>query len=351
MNSLKKLSLTLLVIVIFGNIAHAQDSTKTKRVKVLPVPTFGYEPETRFHFGAVCLFTLDLYQDSLTRVSNAKIEFNYTLRRQIILEMGWNYFFKHEKWFTDGLIHVSKYPDFYYGIGTNSTEEDKLLFESNRALFDVGLYKKLRGKLFAGAEVKYFNYSDISTEELNPHSELQDAWNVGLSGTVFYDTRNNLLSSSEGTFLKFNLGYNFGTNHYVNAKVDARKYFTFKHNFVLASRFYNSFIFGTPNFYDYSILGGDKFVRGYFNGKFRDNHLSTLQAELRTPRWWRLGLAFIAGASSIYNNSNILNEIKPNYGLGLRFLMDKKDNINLRLDFVKGNEGNNGFYISFGESF
>lgn len=324
---------------------------KNKRVKILPAPTLGYEPETQFHFGAVCLFTLNFYQDSLTRVSNAKVEFNYTTRNQIIFETEWNYFFREEKWFTDGLIHISKYPDFYYGIGSDVQEEDKLLYESNRYVFDIGAYRNLKGKLFAGSELKYFNYQNITTDSINLFSELSDAWDIGLSGTIFYDTRNNLLNSSKGSFLKLNLGYNYGTNNYVNAKLDLRKYFTFKHDFVLATRFYNSFIFGTPNFYDYSVLGGDDYVRGYFYGKYRDNNLSTIQAELRTPLLWRVGLAFISGVSTIYNNINFRTDLKPNYGLGLRFLMDKKDRVNLRFDYVLGNENNNGFYISFGESF
>lgn len=325
--------------------------TKSKKIKILPVPAFGYEPETKFHFGAVSLFTLDLYQDSITRLSNAKIEFNYTLRNQIIFETEWNYFFREEKWFSDGLIHFAKYPDFYFGIGTDVTENNKVLYESNRMILDFGLYRNIVDKLFLGGEIKYSNYSNVSTTNPNTFLELTDAWSLGLSSTIFYDSRNNLLNASEGALFKLNVGYNVGTNNYAIAKVDLRKYFTFKNNFVLASRLYNSFVIGTPNFYDYSILGGDQFVRGYFFGKFRDNNLSTLQAEIRTPRLWRVGLAFITGVSTIYNKTNFVKDLKPNNGIGIRFLADKRDNVNLRFDYVLGNRDNSGFYISFGESF
>jgi hypothetical protein len=325
--------------------------TKPKRIKILPFPTLGSEPETKFHFGAVSLFIINLFQDSLTRVSNAKVEFNYTLRNQIILESQWNYFFKEEKWFSDGVIHISKYPDFYYGIGSNASEEDKVLYESNRMIFDVGLYRRMKDQLFLGGEIKYVKYNNISTADINPYPELKDSRNIGLSSSLFHDSRNNLLNTTKGALLKLNIGYNWGTNNYLNAKIDLRKYVTFKNDFVLASRVYNSFIFNTPNFYDYSILGGDEYVRGYFYGKFRDNNLSTIQTEVRTPLIWRLGLAFITGISSIYQDTNITDDIKPNYGIGLRFLVDQKDNVNLRFDYVLGNENNSGFYISFGESF
>ena len=325
--------------------------TKSKKVKILPVPSFGYEPETTTHIGAVTLFTLDLYQDSLTRVSNAKIEFNYTFRNQIILETQWNYFFKHEKWFTDGNIVLSKYPDFYYGIGPSTPNDNKILFETNRFIFDVGLYKNLGNQLFLGGGIRYLNYFDLSTDSTNPYNELKDSKNLGLTSSIFFDSRNNLLNSSKGTYSKMEVGVNVGSNTYYIVKLDLRKYYTFKTNIVLAGRFYNRLVFNTPNFYDYSILGGDKYVRGYFYGRYRDLYLSTLQAELRTPYWWRLGLAFISGGSMLFNNNNGIDVIRPNYGMGLRFLVDKKDQVNLRFDYVLGNENNNGFYISFGESF
>lgn len=93
----------------------AQDTLKQKKIKILPVPTFGYTPETRTYIGAVTLFTFDLYPDTTTRTSNAKFEVSYTWNKQLIIETGWNYFFKNEKYFTRGLLHYSKYPDQYYG--------------------------------------------------------------------------------------------------------------------------------------------------------------------------------------------------------------------------------------------
>lgn len=343
----------LSIVLVENSFSQKSDSLniKPKKIKILPVPAFGYEPETKFHFGAVSLFTLDLYQDSITRSSNAKVELNFTTRGQIIVESEWNYFFKEEKWFSDGLIHFAKYPDFYYGIGTDVTESDQILYESNRTILDFGLYKNIVNKLFVGGKIKYSNYSNIATTDSNPYQELKDSWGLGLSSSVFYDTRNNLLNSTKGSLYKIDLGYTFGTNNYTNAKIDLRKYYTLKHNFVLACRLYNSFVIGTPNFYDYSVLGGDNYVRGYFFGKYRDHNLSTIQTEIRTPLYWRLGLAFISGASTVYNSTNFAKDIKPNYGLGLRFLADKKDNINLRFDYVLGDNNNSGFYIGFGESF
>lgn len=101
------LSLTVFSL-IYATAGYAQDTdTSTKqppKIKVLPVPAFGHSPETSTYIGAVCLFTLDFYRDTLTRISNAKLEFNYTWRKQMIFEAGWNYFFREEKWYTQGTI-------------------------------------------------------------------------------------------------------------------------------------------------------------------------------------------------------------------------------------------------------
>ena len=52
-------------------------------------------------------------KDSITRSSNAKIEFSYTWVKQIIVDVEWNYLFQAEKWFTNGKLHMSKYPNFW----------------------------------------------------------------------------------------------------------------------------------------------------------------------------------------------------------------------------------------------
>lgn len=328
------------------------DSIKTKKVKVLPLPTFGYEPETKTQAGVVCLFALDFFEDSLTRQSNAKIEADYTWRHQLVLEAEWNYFSLQEKWFSDGQFHISIYPDCYFGIGGNTSLDDKLIFSTNRLKLDFSLYRNLGNQVFVGGGLRHFNFTKLSSDSLNSFNELHDASNLGFKFAMFKDTRNNLLNATKGVYALADVEYNLSQSDYWKFNIDLRKYFENDKGFSLSTRWLNTLTVNTPNFYDYSILGGDEFVRGYFYGRYRDKNLSTLQAEIRTPHIARFGLAAIGGVSSLYNNVNtITNIIRPNYGIGLRFLMDKEDRINLRFDYVKGANDNDGFYISFGESF
>ena len=335
---------------------NAADSTKVRKVKILPVPAFGYAPETRYYVGAVSLFTIDAYQDSLTRKSTAKVEFNYTWNKQIILESEINYFFKEEKWFLGSTMHYSKYPDRYYGIGAQSLDSDEVLFQSNRLKLDIELSRQIRPKVFLGGGIRYFNYSNIGTfsDTVVLQSELRSLSNIELKVDLFKDDRDRILTPTLGSFYKLTVGLNYANAFYLHILADARKYYSFgkNKNHVIAARFLQTSVAGNAPFYDLAILGGDRIARGYFYGRFRDQHLSTLQAEYRSPYLWRFGLAAFGGTSLLYGTGNLTSEsVKPNVGVGLRFLVDKNDRTNLRFDYAIGRDGQSGFYVSFGESF
>jgi len=333
---------------------NTKDTVKTKRLKVLPVPAFGYSPETRINGGAVALFTFNLGKDSLTRTSNAKIKFTYTQNKQIVLESEWTCFLKEEKWVTKGEIHYSKYPDLYYGIGYNTPDTNKLRFSSNRINFMSNLLKNVGDKLFAGVILKYYDYRDLSfASPLPAYYELKKTATTGIGLALLKDKRDNILTPTQNYYFNFNGIYNFSTINYIKFTIDARHYKTWKDKYTLASRFFQEVTLGTPAFYDYAFLGGDKYVRGYYYGRYRDNNFSSIQTELRAHIIWRIGLTAFGGLSDIYHNAQDFNiyHTKYNYGFGFRFLVDKSEHTNLRMDYAIGHDGNTGFYVSFGESF
>lgn len=344
----------LFVLIALGSFVLSNVFAKDddKKIKILPVPTFGYSPETGTYIGAVSLFTIDLYQDSNTRTSNAKAEVNYTWRKQIILEIEWNYFFREEKWFTKGRLHVSKFPDRYWGIGATTPDENEYLYNSDRVIAEGHALKKIGDNLFFGPGCKYITYRNINPENEIQFPELKDNTSVGGGLSLLKDSRDNILTPSKGFYYNAYGGYVFTKEQYAEVSLDLRYYLT-RYNITWASRFYNDFNFSSAPFYDLAILGGDKYVRGFYYGRYRDNHLSTLQTELRSIFIWRFGAAVFGGFSNVYSQFNTFsaNSLKYNLGGGIRFLIDRKENINLRIDYAVGSGGNSGFYIGFGESF
>lgn len=354
----KLLSEQIAVIFLFLLLANPSFSQneKNRKISVLPVPAVGYSPETKTYVGAVTLFTIKNLADSATRSSNAKIELNYTWKKQLILETGWNYFFPDEKWFTRGLFHFSKYPDLYYGIGVNSPGTAEIIFQSNRKIVDFDVLRNILNNRFIGAGFNFTSYSNIDNlSDSLFYGELTESAKLGAKLIFLKDSRNNILSPSKGNYFEFNTTVNFSSELYVKTTVDYRHYLELGKNGqnTLAGRFYHSGIFGNPPFYDYSKIGGDKFVRGYFSGRFLEKNMSTFQIEFRNPLFWRVGMATFGGISMLYKKMGAIGSesFKPNVGLGLRFLVDKKENTNLRVDYAVGSHGQSGFYISFGESF
>jgi hypothetical protein len=333
-----------------------QDTLNHKRVRILPVPAFGYSPETKTYVGAVAMFTLDLYEDTTTRSSNAKLEFNYTWLKQVIIESEWNYLFEQEKWFSQGLLHYSYFPDYYFGIGSNSKESDRSGFSSTRIKTDISLLKQLKGNWFFGGGFRYFDYLNVSSNEPDMVSpELKDGRTFGLNVISIRDNRNNILTPTSGNYLKILSSHNYSSNYFSTVLLDARKYITIgkKSNQTFSGRIYSQHVFGEAPFYDLAILGGDKIARGYYYGRFRDSNVSSLQMEYRSTLFWRLGIAVFGGYSAVYGQpgNTISTSLKPNGGMGLRFMVDKKEKTNLRFDFAIGSDKQTGFYVSFGESF
>jgi len=220
-----------LLILLLSSPFHVLGSDSIKNVKILPVPAFGYSPETKTYLGAVTLFTLDLYKDSMTRTSNAKLEFNYTWNRQMILSSDWNYFFKEERWFSKGSLSFSHYPDFYYGIGSNTPLSNELLFNSNRWVFEINLLKNLGKDLFLGPNLKYISYSKISYTGISTYPELADQSTFGAGVTFLKDSRDNLLTPSKGFYFNLITGCNFSKSNYTEASLDVRVYKTWADKF------------------------------------------------------------------------------------------------------------------------
>lgn len=342
------------MMILFGNkYISGQDTLQNNKIKILPVPAIGYSPETRTYLGVVSLFTLDFYEGK-TRTSNAKLEFNYTWNKQVILESGWNYFFREEKWFSKGLLHYSKFPDLYYGIGSETPDSNKLSYNSKRINVDLNLLKNIGNNWFAGIGFKYIDYSQMNYSNSKiKFAELSANSTFGKGVSLLHDSRNNILTPSKGVYFYLNSNHNNSTQNYIDFITDIRYYKSWNDKLTLAARFLSELNSNSPPFYDLAYLGGDKNVRGYYFGRYRDNNLNTIQVEVRIPIYRRIGMATFGGYSNIYSQSNKfkINNSKYNCGLGIRFMVDKTDKTNLRIDYAMGKSGNSGFYVSFGESF
>ena len=94
-------------------------------------------------------------------------------------------------------------------------------------------------------------------------------------------------------------------------------------------------------------------MRGYYSGRFRDQDMMVLQTEYRLPVKGRFGLAFFGSFGSVANKLKEyqLSNFKYSYGGGIRFALNKKERLNLRIDYGIGKGKNSGLYFQIGEAF
>jgi outer membrane translocation and assembly module TamA len=93
-------------------------------------------------------------------------------------------------------------------------------------------------------------------------------------------------------------------------------------------------------------------MRGFFEGRYRDENLLVLQAEYRVQLYERWGAAIFLSAGDVSDSLRSFNlgDFRLAGGLGLRYAYNVKERINLRLD-VAVTEESSGVYFSVGEAF
>jgi hypothetical protein len=153
--------------------------------------------------------------------------------------------------------------------------------------------------------------------------------------------KNNFYRSWIGSGADFE-SYKITYNHYYKIKNEKN---------ILATRVYSAIAVGDVPFQGENVVGRDD-IRGYSNGKHRDNQVYAVQAEYRWRFYKKFGMVgFVGVASAVENLPDIFDEeLLPGAGVGIRYLMIPKERINIGIDVAKGKD-DWGLYFRIGESF
>ena len=93
-------------------------------------------------------------------------------------------------------------------------------------------------------------------------------------------------------------------------------------------------------------------MRGYFEGRYTDGNLLATQVEWRQKISKLFGLVGFAGVGTVAPSISEFSTsyLRPSLGIGLRFLVDPEENLNLRLDFGRS-ESKWNYYLKIAEAF
>jgi outer membrane protein assembly factor BamA len=181
---------------------------------------------------------------------------------------------------------------------------------------------------------------------------------LGAELAAVYDSRNNLLNATQGLYLEFTYGVyeeGLGSSHTFNlTRWDLRYYQTLskRRKDVLAFQFIGHVSSKDTPLAELAFFGGPEIMRGYYEGRFIDRTMLAAQIEYRTPLWGRFGAVAFAGAGNVKPELDqfTIGDLDYSVGLGLRFLLDRRENLNLRFDWGFGEEVNN-YYFNIAEAF
>jgi hypothetical protein len=158
-----------------------------------------------------------------------------------------------------------------------------------------------------------------------------------------------MLIDFTGDFFSQGLGSKYSFQTY---KLIFNKYWRLGEKQVLA---YNGYFCGTggePLFYGNCVYGANNELRGYTAGRYLDRYMFATQSEYRRVLPWRFGLVAFGGVGAVAPGAGQFraSQFLPAGGTGLRFLLSKKQHVNLRTDFAWGKDNFTGS-MGVGEAF
>jgi len=340
------------------------DSSREYKTTVNAYPYLYYTPETELAFGAGGVMAFYTKKDSLLNPSNVTFSGFYSTIKTYELSLVSNLFFVRNRIASTIDIRYSNKVDRFYGIGNevpNIAKEAEYVLANVGGIIDFQIPPTVVISTRAGLVLEYREYTSVERRE-NPY--LQSDTLSGINGGAVsgmgllwvWDTRDQVFFPNIGGFTQAkvlfytrDLGSDFTYSWF---EVNSRKYWAFLPDHVLAAQIFLQMVGGVPPFFKYPALGGPKIMRGYFEGRYRDKNYFAWQVEYRQYFWWRFGFVAFAGMGDVVDDLThlALHDLKPSYGAGLRFLFNKEQKINLRIDAGFGKD-TNAIYFGIQEAF
>lgn len=346
--------------------AQAPDSLALGKKGSLGIyPVLGYAPETKVKMGGIIMYVMPAGSGGNYNRPNAIVPYiTYTGNKQLISSLKTDFYFK-DRFYWNNEVRYSDYPDFYYGIGTDSKKGDEEIY-TDKFFRGRGSILKIKGEtVFYGLtyEIRHDKLSEFDLTgrlRFDPTINRDGGWTNGLGPIFIFDSRNDVYYPSEGNMLTastmlyspaFGSGYTYGS-----FSLDGRHFRNvWNERHVLALQAYIHHLAGKEApFYRLPQLGGEDRLRGIANENlYRDKFAWYLQAEGRKELFWRFSGVLFAGAGNVAPSlaDEPFRRTKGVVGFGGRFRAIKDQKLNLRLDVGIATDGHYAVYIALGEAF
>lgn len=333
-----------------------------KRLGLTGAPYLAYSSDSGAGLGTqIVLF--DATEDSL-KVNPFELQFDVSLTTEDErkLEIDYTKTFTKQKMELISHIEYKRKPSDFWGIGSDTQEENVESYTHEQALNKIQLKKQLNKHLSFGPVIafNYYNFIERVDSMFLANAEIPGTENSfitsGIGYTVDYnrtDTpkypRNGFRVIKELVFYSKALASDYS---FVATSLDLRGYKSIFNNHILCAQVLSQHTSDNPPFQHYPKQGSSSIMRGYANGRFIDKQFFGSQVEYRTPFFMRTGLAVFAACGNSYKNFSDfkMDNTHYAYGLGFRFNVSKSNMLNLRGDLAFSEEGKE-IYFKVGEAF
>ncbi len=341
-----------------------QDIVVISKNDWLIIPHLYFKPETKFAYGVVFL---TYFQDIIMSIPPIKLRpttlavtFTHTQNDQFIFQVFPEFYFLRDKYHIKNEFQYMNYPDKFYGIGQDTTDDNKESYTSRIFSFK----NIIERALIPGFYIGLVYHIDVRRTTKAEEGGLIDANNVpgsdrgrvsGLGITVNFDNRDDILFTRDGSYANLTITqyskYIKSDFDYVNVTFDYRLFEPFWFSHILALQFFTGYIHGQAPFYLLSQMGGAKLMRGLYEGRYRDRNVVIIQAEYRVPLFWRFAACGFAGIGEVANSIRDFDKDHIVYtaGGGLRFKLKQEQNLHIRLD-IGFSKNFYGVYVTIGEA-
>ena len=334
------------------------DKTFEKKIDFTFAGGPSYSKNTSFGIGllAAGLYRLDR-TDSITAPSDVSIFANVSVSGFYALGVTGNNIFAHNKRRINYTVMFASAPRSFWGIGYNAGRDNpESTYSEKRYLVEGRYLHEFLPHTYIGGLVSFEHTRGLKfTEPAYLRGEKMKYTATGIGAILEYDSRDFIPNPFRGLYVSFQetlfpkgLGNCGKTLWRTTFTADA--YQRVWKDGILAADLYAVFnTDGTP-WPMLARLGGSQRMRGYYQGRYTDNDMITLQIELRQRIWRRIGCAVWGGAGNVFPSLGEFDwsQTLPNYGIGFRWELKKR--VNVRLDYGFGKK-TSGFLLSINEAF
>ena len=315
--------------------------------------------------GVSGMYSWDRNDPTLQR-SSVSVAFTAGLSGMMQFGFRGNNFMKGDRYRWDYKLVLYYLPTKFWGIGYNRGlhDDNECKYTQVKFVCEPNFLFRVAPTLYVGPQLDImlshaYDFENSSDTLLVGKRGLQnkDVNTFGGGLNIQYDSRDFTLNASRGHFFKIEqMFYPKLLNKYYFNCTDIT-YSTYV-------RPYKSAIlaFEVNGQYNYSSQGGEvpwtylaksgegNRLRGYYEGRYRDNGIIQAQIELRQHIWKRWGCALWVGGGNVFNNFQSINmeRFLPSYGIGARWEMKRRVNIRFDFGFTRNKPG---FCFNIGEAF